>query len=56
MDKIYKKILTLSGKESVARPGTTVWIPAVANKGLELLLKELEARGWRIYPPDSPES
>lgn len=55
--EVYEKILALWGKESLTRPGSTVWVPAVANGGLELLLKELEKRGWRIYPPDDrPES
>ncbi len=50
VDEAYEKIVALSGQQSKAKAGDTVWVPAIANGGLKGLLKELAARGWEIIP------
>ncbi len=52
VDEVYEKIVALSGQQSKARVGYTVWVPAIANGGLKGLLEELAARGWEIIPSE----
>ena len=50
-EKIYQQIEALAGKPSKSRKNSFVWVPAVANGGLKMLIEELSARGWEITPP-----
>ena len=47
MEAAYQHILALAGEG--------VWVPATSNGGLLQLLAELEARGWKIIPPEEKE-
>lgn len=52
-DYIYYMIVGLEGQRSMVpgRNESSVWVPAIANGGLKMLLRELQTRGWRIIPP-----
>lgn len=46
MQAVYEKIIALSDEG--------VWVPST-NGGLRQLLAELEARGWKVIPPEEKE-
>lgn len=53
-DEMWAIASIMNGQESVAKPGSKVWIPGIGNGAMEGALKELLARGIICLPEKLP--